>query len=244
MIVIPGGSFMMGSPVTQSGHTRYEQPQHKVTITEPFAVSKFLVTFEEWDACAAYGDCNPHVSDSGWGRAQQPVVNVTWDDAQRYARWLSTITGKTYRLLSEAEYEYSARAGTTTAYPWGDEVEVNSTAMANCNGCGSRWDNIQTAPVGSFAPNVFGLYDMIGNVSEWVGDCLHNTYDGAPNDGSMWIVGGDCGLRVGRGGYFSAPPTGIRTAARYRDPIGFSGSFVGFRVARTLTAEAPPPSGR
>ena len=151
MVVLPGGSFTMGSPATEQDDKTTERPEHQVTIAKPFAVSKFLVTFEEWDTCAAYGDCNPNISDDGWGRGSQPVINVTWDDAQQYIGWLSRMTGKPYRLLSEAEYEYAARAGMQTAYPWGNDIGKGN---ADCNGCGSRWDARQPAPVGSFAPNI------------------------------------------------------------------------------------------
>jgi formylglycine-generating enzyme required for sulfatase activity len=119
MVVIPAGAFTMGSPRAELGHQLTEAPQHNVTIEKPFAASKFVVTFAEWDACAAHGDCIPHVDDHGWGRGRQPVINVSWDNAQRYVTWLSKITGKTYRLLTGAEYEYAARADTRTAYPWG-----------------------------------------------------------------------------------------------------------------------------
>ena len=142
------------------------------------------------------------------------------------------MTGKPYRLLSEAEYEYAARAGTQTAYPWGDQIGKNN---ANCNGCGSKWDYIATAPVGSFAPNRFGLYDMVGNVFEWVEDCTYANYNGAPGDGKAWIDGGNCSLRVIRGGSWRNGPENLRCAFR----IGFSsdsrGYIVGFRVGRTLT---------
>jgi hypothetical protein len=117
MIVVPAGRFLMGSPAGQGSDD--ECPQHEVTIAKPFAVAKFALTFDEWDACAARGGCRPDVSDSGWGRGRRPVINVSWDDAQAYVKWLSSITGKPYRLLSEAEYEYAARAGSQRAYPWG-----------------------------------------------------------------------------------------------------------------------------
>ena len=151
MIVVPAGRFLMGSPAGQGYDD--ERPQHEVTIAKPFAVAKFALTFDEWDACAARGGCRPDVSDSGWGRGRRPVINVSWDDAQAYVKWLSSITGKPYRLLSEAEYEYAARAGNQTRYPWGDEIKLNGKPMANCRGCGSQWDGEQTAPVGSFTPN-------------------------------------------------------------------------------------------
>jgi formylglycine-generating enzyme required for sulfatase activity len=156
MIVVPAGTFLMGSPADEPGRQTSEQPLHQVTIARPF-VSKFELSFADWDACAADGGCDAHIKDSGFGRGPQPVINVTWDDARRYAAWLAKTTGKPYRLPSEAEYEYAERAGTQTAYPWGDVLGKNN---ANCNGCGSRWDDMQTAPVGSFPPNRFGLYDI------------------------------------------------------------------------------------
>jgi formylglycine-generating enzyme required for sulfatase activity len=234
MIVIPAGSFMMGSPV----HDTNEYPQHQVTIANPFAVSKFVLTFDDWDACAAYGDCDPHVSDDSWGRGQQPLINVTWHGAKRYVAWLSSMTGKPYRLLTEAEYEYAARAGTQTAYPWGDEIGKEKNA--NCGGCGSQWDGKKPAPVGSFAPNGFGLYDMIGNVWAWVEDCYHPNYerdpnDGrAPTDGSAWISG-ECDRRVVRGGSYREDPQRLRSAHRFHDQHNAQFLDLGFRVGRTLT---------
>jgi len=179
MVVVPAGEFMMGSPADERDHYDNEGPLHSVRIATPFAVSKFEVTFEQWDACVTVGGC-AHVPDSNMGRGTRPVINVSWDDVQRYVAWFSKMTDRPYRLLSEAEWEYAARAGTTTAYSWGDEIGKNN---ANCNGCGSAWDSRQTAPVGSFAPNQFGLYDMQGNVWGWVEDCLHTNYDAAPKDG-------------------------------------------------------------
>jgi formylglycine-generating enzyme required for sulfatase activity len=233
MVVVPAGSFMMGSPATEQGHTKPEEPLHQVTIAKPFAVSKYELTFDEWDTCVNYGDCPQGVSDGGFGRVQRPVIFVTWDDAQRYAAWLSKMTGKPYRLLTEAEYEYATRAGTQTAYPWGDDIGKNS---ANCTGCGSKWDARQTAPVGSFKPNAFGLYDMVGNVFEWVEDCAHNNYDGAPADGSAWIEGGDCKSRVDRGGAWNFAPDSLRSADRDTSATGYRIDNLGFRVGRTLIA--------
>ena len=166
-------------------------------------MSKYELTFGEWDTCVNYGDCGS-VDDAGYGRARQPVINISWIGAQRYVAWLSKVTGKPYRLLSEAEYEYATRAGTQTLYPWGDELGKNN---ANCKDCGSPWDGGQTAPVGSFPANAFGLHDMVGNVFEWVEDCWHDNFDGAPADGSAWVTG-DCSKRVIRAGswyYPSAP---------------------------------------
>jgi formylglycine-generating enzyme required for sulfatase activity len=230
MIVIPAGEFLMGSPVTEQDRYGDEGPQHKVVIGKPFAVSKFVVTFADWDACAAVGGC-PQASDSTFGRGTRPVINVTWDEAKQYVDWFARMTGRPYRLLTEAEWEYAARAGTTTAYSWGDEVGVNN---ANCNGCGSMWDNRQTAPVGSFKPNAFGLYDMHGNVWEWVEDCYHIDYADAPTDGSSWTAG-DCSRRLRRGGAWGYIPRILRSADRGGDSPVNRSAFVGFRIARTLS---------
>ena len=234
MTVVPAGSFTMGSVNTETAADSDEFPQHPVTIAEPFAVSKFEVTFDNWDTCYELGGCRIRPDDYGWGRGDRPVVGVDWDDAQQYVAWLSKQTGKTYRLLSEAEWEYAARAGTTTAYSWGDEVKPNGAAMANCYDCGSQWDDKETAPVGSFAPNAFGLNDMLGNVWEWVEDCYHDSYDGAPNDGSAWTAG-DCKERVSRGGSWGDfPKVLLRTAFRLRTPPVNRYEGLGFRVGRTV----------
>ena len=231
MIVVSAGSFTMGSPATEKGRYPDESPQHMVVIAKPFAVSASEVTFDEWDACVAHGDCAGGVTDAGWGRGQRPAINVTWNDAQRYAAWLAKVTGKPYRLLGEAEYEYAARAGTQTAYPWGDDIGKGN---ADCDGCGSQWDNGQTAPVVSFPANGFGLFDMVGNVWEWVEDCYHLTYAGAPADGSAWTAG-DCGRRVVRGGSWSTDPPTLRSANRDGATPDDRNHGLGFRVARTLT---------
>ncbi len=241
MVVVPPGSFVMGSPADESGHSANESPQHQVTFARPLAVSRFEVTFADWDACATYGDCRATVRENGWGREKQPVIDVTWDDAKRYVAWLSRMTGRNYRLLSETEWEYAARAGSETAYSWGNDV---GQARANCNGCGSQWDAVKPAPVGSFAPNAFGLYDMHGNVWEWVEDCYHATYDGAPNDGTAWRDGGECDRPVIRGGSFNAAPRNIRSGLRGRGPTGGKANDIGFRVARTIAAAADPSHGR
>ncbi len=232
MVVVPAGSFKMGSPTSEPGHFAEEGPQHLVTIARPFAVGRSEVTFDEWDACVAEGGCNGYKpSDEGWGRGRRPVVNVSWDDAQSYVTWLSKKTRKSYRLLSGSEYEYAMRAGTQTVYPWGDTVGTNN---ANCHSCGSQWDAKQTAPVGSFAPNGFGLYDMVGNIREWTEDCYHDSYHGSPTDGSAWIEGGDCYHRVVRGGSFLLAPAFLRSASRYWFTSDYRLRYLGFRVARTL----------
>jgi formylglycine-generating enzyme required for sulfatase activity len=230
MIVVPAGSFVMGSPLTEVHRHADEGPQHYVTIAKPFAVSKFELTFEEWDTCVVNGNCAQGAADMGWGRGDHPAINVSWDDAQRYGVWLSRMTGKSYRLLSEAEYEFATRAGTTTAYPWGDDVGQNN---ANCNGCGSKWDWKGTVPVGSFLPNKFGLYEIVGNLWEWTEDCYHNSYEGAPSDGSAWISG-VCSHRVVRGGAYNRSPEYLRSANRQRFTADSRIDVLGFRVGRTL----------
>jgi formylglycine-generating enzyme required for sulfatase activity len=232
MVVVPAGSFIMGSSATESGTQPSEQPQRQVTIARPFAVSKNALTFDEWDTCADFGECPRGITDSGWGRGSQPVVNVTWEDAKRYVAWLSKTTGKPYRLLTEAEYEYAARAGSSALYPWGDDIGVNN---ANCKGCGSQWDNTLTAPVGSFAANAFGLFDMVGNVWQWTEDCVNENYQGAPADGSAWIEASDCKNRIVRGGSWNNTPVNLRAANRVGTSIGFRDNLLGFRIARTLT---------
>jgi formylglycine-generating enzyme required for sulfatase activity len=234
MIVIPAGEFTMGSPMSEQGRFDNEGPQHKVTIAKPFAVAKFDVTFAEWDACVQVGGC-PRIDDRGKGRGRRPVVYVTWDQARRYVAWLSQMTDQPYRLLTEAEWEYAARAWTTTAYYWGDEI---GTGNANCNGCGSQWDSKEPAPVGSFAANAFGLHDMVGNVWQWVDDCEHNDYTGAPTDGSAW-TSGECNSRVTRGGSWFVPPENLRSAGRAWDSPALGYDGLGFRIARSLLPHSP-----
>lgn len=240
MVVVPSGSFMMGAPAAESQAVWYKTqiPQHSVTIAKAFAVSKYELTFADWEACELGGGCNAYEPSPDWGRGQQPVISVSWSDAQAYATWLSEVTGKTYRLLSEAEYEYATRAGTTTVYPWGNDLEVNGRAMANCSACGSQWDGEKTAPAGSFPPNKFGLYDMVGNVWEWTEDCVHPNYNGAPTDGSAWLKdnGGYCFSRVVRGGSWTSSPDFLRSTARDGDSVGSQLNVIGFRVARTFLA--------
>ena len=225
MITVPAGSVTMGSSTSESGRDRDEGPQHRVTIAKNFAVGKYEVTFAEWDSCVADGGCNGYrPPDEGWGRATHPVIHVSYNDAIVYITWLRRKTGKPYRLLTEAEWEYAARAGTVSAYYWGARANPASAKYNATNG---------TVPVGSFAPNSFGLYDMSGNVSEWGSDCLNKSYEGAPADGSAWMTG-DCDLHALRGGAWNSGPNNLRSANRDWDAAGFRVNRNGFRVALGL----------
>ena len=237
VVVVPSGSYEMGSPASEDGRSGAEGPVHRVTIPEPFAVGMYEVTFSQWDACVADGGCGGYrPDDEGWGRGDRPVVNVSWRDAQAYVDWLTGRTGKRYRLPSESEWEYAARAGTTTPFHTGSTI---STEQANYDGshvygAGRTGDyRKRTVPVGSFAPNRFGLHDVHGNVWEWVEDCWNDSYRGAPSDGSAW-VSGSCKSRVLRGGSWDLEPSDLRSAFRVRNTTGarFAGS--GIRVVRTL----------
>lgn len=242
MVVIPAGSFRMGCVIGRdvpSDCDRRELPAHRVAIAEPFALSVYEATFADWEACANAGGCNQYrPEDGGWGRGNRPVINVSWEDARSYASWLSRQTGATYRLPSESEWEYAARAGTQTPYSWGDAWEHKAPPIgrnrANCGWCGSRWDNDRTAPAGSFPPNPWGLYDMHGNVWEWTEDCWNSSYRGAPSDGSAWLRG-DCSVRMLRGGAWFSYPVDLLATNRSEATIGNRYSGGGFRVARTLT---------
>ena len=230
MVVIPSGSFAMGSRARERGPSD-ERPRHRVRIDYLFAVGVYEVTFDEWYACVDGGGCGsyvPEIPDDSWDRENRPVMNVSWEDAQIYVRWLSARTGKRYRLLSESEWEYVARAGTETAYSWGDSIGVN---RANCRSCGSQWDGKQTAPLGSFAANGWGVYDMHGNVREWVQDCYNGSYEGAPADGSAW-ESGYCDWRVLRGGSWFSYPRFLRSAFRDWNSTVYRFYSYGFRVAR------------
>jgi formylglycine-generating enzyme required for sulfatase activity len=230
MVVIPPGKFRMGD--IQGKYGKDELPVHQVNFQKAFASSKYEITFDEYDEFAkATGRKLPE--DAGWGRGRQPVIYVSFDDAVAYAKWLSEQTGKRYRLPTEAEWEYGARAGTETVYWWGNEVKQG---LANCRGCGSRWDGKQPAPVGSFKPNPFGLYDTAGNVAERVQDCWHENYEGAPTDGLAWEEknGGDCGRRVGRGGMWHRAHDWARSSHRFSNRPTFGGRAIGFRLVREI----------
>ena len=267
MVVIPAGSFMMGSPTGEEGRESTEGPQHKVTIARPFAIGRFEVTFADWRACTLDGDCKHIPNDEGWGRDKRPVINVSRDDIGQFTRWLNRKTGKVdaYRLPTEAEWEYAARAGSTTRYHFGDSDRdlctyangadqttteeykppteaadfFGSLSYANC-----RDGYATTAPVGSFRPNNFGLYDMHGNVEEWLEDCLAHDYSRTPSDGSAYHIGERCNL-ASRSGSWMSGPRQLRSAnrewrwgGRHDHVAGVYQSFrywnVGFRVARTL----------
>ena len=230
MVVIPAGQFRMGD--LNGGGEAYEKPVHEVRIAKPFALGRHEVTFAEYDRYAqATGREKP--DDRGWGRGNRPVINVSWQDAQGYVKWLSQETGQRYRLPSEAEWEYAARAGSTTKYFWGNSPSGRHANAGENNGWPS--DGYEyTAPTGSFIPNQFGLYDMSGNVWEWVEDCWHDNYQGAPVDGSAWVSGGDCDRRVLRGGSIFDIPAGVRSANRAWNGAAYRSTYLGFRLARTL----------
>ncbi len=250
MVVVPAGAFWMGSP-EGSGQPR-ERPRRTVIIANSFAVSRFEVTLNEWAACVRLRGCEqvPRTTgDQNGGRL--PVTNVSWGQAIAYVTWLSRMTGKPYRLLSEAEWEYAARGVTSTEaahpdYPWGNTItrqHANYGAEQCCQGMREgpdRWMN--AAPVGQFPSNAFGLHDMHGNVWEWVQDPWHDNYLGDPPiDGSVWLQGGDLSRRVVRGGSWGYPPLALRSASRLAIAADYKSIGLGFRVARSLAGNGQLP---
>lgn len=226
LIALRGGKAQRGD--IQGGGDFDEKPSHAVSI-KPFAIGLHEVTFEEYDLyCEATGKSKP--DDQEWGRGQRPVVNISWEEAIAYTEWLSQRLNQRYRLPTDAEWEYAARAGQASRYWWGNEV---GQSKANCEGCGSLWDGDKTAPVARFEPNAFGLHDTAGNVFEWVADCWHDKFAEAPTDGSA-LDKPNCGKRVIRGGAWSFPPHEIRSANRWRDFPSRRSDDTGFRVARDL----------
>ncbi len=227
MVVIPAGSYRMGEV----------SKKHKVTITRPFAVGKYPITVAEWMRFVVSGETTYSPADNGWAGDNLPVTNVNFIHVQAYVRWLSTKSGKNYRLLSEAEWEYACRGGSVTEYYWGDELGKNN---CNCQDSKSEWSCKRASPVGSFAPNAFGLHDKLGNVWEWVEDTWHDTYNGAPADGKAWSSGGAISTlsnqewRVLRGGSWIIDPRDARSADRFMSDQSSRNSYTGFRVARTL----------
>jgi formylglycine-generating enzyme required for sulfatase activity len=237
MVVAPAGSFIMGSPDTELNRAKYEGPQHRVTFARQFAVGKFAVTFDEWDACVRDGGCSGYSpNDESWGRGRRPVIKVSWNDANAYVKWLSAKTGKIYRLLSEAEREYVARAEARTAFWWGPTI---SPRQANYNGTyiygnGPTGEYRQrTVSVDSFRSNRWGIFQVHGNVWEWTQDCWHKNYVGAPAEGSPW-ESGRCDYRIVRGGSWATYPGDLRSAVRGRFAVDFRSDSLGFRVGRTL----------
>ena len=226
MVSISGGTFRMGD-LSGEGSVN-EKPVRTVTVSA-FRLGKYEVTFAQWDACVADGGCNGYSPDDvGGGRGNRPVIGVSWDDAWSFIRWLNGRTGGNYRLPTEAEWEYAARAGSTTLYSWGDDI---GSSRANCRNddCGDSYE--YTAPVGSFPANAWGLHDMHGNVWEWVQDCWNDSYDGAPSDGSAW-ESGDCGRRVIRGGSWSSNSRLLRSATRSWLGRAYRNINIGFRLAQ------------
>jgi len=256
MVVVPAGSFMMGSPESEPGRESWqkgtESPQHSVTFAKRFAVGRFAVTVDQFTAftaetgydagskCYAVEDSkreekqdrswrNPGFTQSG----SHPAVCLSWHDAKAYVAWLSLKTGKTYRLLSEAEREYVTRAGTTTPFWWGSSISANQANYDSTHNHGKGEIRQKTVPVGSFQTNPWGLYQVHGNLVEWVEDCWHESYTGAPSDGSAW-VSGDCARRVLRGGSWLDDPRALRAANRARNGPANRYDIDGFRLARTL----------
>jgi formylglycine-generating enzyme required for sulfatase activity len=223
LTLIPAGSFEMGS----NEMFEFEKPVRTVSIARPFYLGTDEVTFAQWDACVAEGGCSHRPSDRNLGRGKRPVTDIHWNDANAYIVWLSYKTGRTYRLPTEAEWEYAARGGTTTAYPWGNSIDKE---MANCLGCNAQ-PRRQASEVGQFPPNRFGLRDMAGNAAEWVADCWSENYRAAPRDGSAYAPAG-CRERVLRGGSFNNDPRYLRSAARFKYESDVRFYTNGFRVVR------------
>lgn len=224
MLALQGGDFTMGKQRTLPNDD--EGPARGVRL-DGYLIGETEVTFEEYDRFArSTGRSLP--KDFGWGRGRRPVVDVSWEDARSYARWLSRQTGRTYRLPSEAEWEYAAAAGRRSSFWWGYQA---GQGRAVCFDCGTMWDNRSSAPVGSFDPNPLGVHDTAGNVMEWVEDCYHPNYSRAPLDGRPW-VDESCGFRVARGGAFNKPARSMRTTARHRIDPHTRINYLGFRLAR------------
>ena len=243
LVVIPAGPFTMGATPGEQGADDDEGPPHAVTVATSFALGKYEVTFDEWEACVADKACE-RTPDEGWGRGKRPVLHVNYEQAVGYTKWLSTRTGKVYRLPSEAEWEYAARAGSDQASPWGADA-ARACEFANVYDESSKvkyrfgWPNfrcddrnVETAVVGGYAPNAFGLHDMLGNVWEWVADC-YRSYDGAPTDGRAVTLDG-CKKRISRGGSWNVFPVWIRVSYRYGLEPQLRSNNLGLRVLREL----------
>jgi formylglycine-generating enzyme required for sulfatase activity len=216
-----------------------ELPITKITIAKPFAVGRYEVTFNEWDACHDAGGCKKRPFDRHWGRGNRPVIDILHSEAVEYTVWLSKLTGKHYHLPSESEWEYATRAGTTTEYWWGDDI---GQGLANCRKCGTVWSGIKSAPVGSFEQNPWKLYDVAGNVLEYAADCYVDSLAGIPTDGSPRVVPG-CKNYTVRGGAWYYLPKVSRSASRARNDARVFSYFIGFRVVRDIAdgEQVPPP---
>jgi len=270
LVVVPAGSFPMGSPRSEKPREANEGPQHRETITRRFALGRFEVTVDQLAAFVDETGYDMGTScdvwqDGSWAMRQgptwrkpnfpqtgaHPATCVSWDDAKAYLAWLSRKTGRTYRLPTEAEWEYAARGGARTRFHFGDSDKdycrygngADQAARREVPGAAAQWDFLRcndgfawTAPVGSFAPNRFGLFDMLGNVFEWVEDCWNADYKRAPQDGAAWLAG-DCGTRVQRGGAWGYPPDYLRTAVRGRQAQGYRYVNAGMRVLRELASD-------
>ena len=226
MSVIPSGTFLMGST---RGKKR-ELPVTKITIRNPLAVSRYEITFDEWDACYTARGCSKKPSDRGWGRGKRPVINVLLTDIAEYLSWLTKKTGHVYRLPSESEWEYAARAGSQTEFSWGNQMQIGA---ANCRNCGTEWSGLKSAPVGQFKPNAWGLYDVHGNVLEYVTDCWTTNHDKVPTDGSPIITEG-CLSKVVKGGAWYYLPKVSRSASRARNDKRVFSYVIGFRAFREI----------
>ncbi len=224
LVPIPSGQYRIGSEKGEPGHEVTEEPITPISIAKSFAIGQYKVTFAQWDACAAAGGCKYKPDDAGWGRGDRPVLNVSWDDTHDYISWLRTITKKHYRLPSEAEWEYAARAGSQGAYFWGEGVSPSQANYNNPNG---------TVPVGMYQKNKFGLYQVHGNLGEWVEDCWRENHYKIPNDGTAYKPA-DCENHVVRGGYWAFGPERIRAASRGSGERAARTRLFGFRVARDL----------
>jgi len=225
LVSLPADAFTMGNNASDPS----EKPAHQVRLGAPFAIGKFEVTVQQWNACADAGGC-PKVAQAPGTSASAPMRDVSWDDAQQYIKWLTAASGKPYRLPTEAEWEYAARGGSATPYWWGPKM---ATGKANCKDCGPPWNADRPANAGSFAANPYGLYDTSGSVWEWVADCWHNNFKDAPADGRAWDEP-DCRVRVIRGGSWREGTAYMVTSTRFKYDAGVRQAQNGFRVARSL----------
>ena len=245
MVRIEPGDYRMGAEPRRIAEVMValglrESEKKNVTIGYAFAASRREITFAQWEACVAGGGCGAYLPpDEGWGRGDHPVIHVSWHDAQAYVAWLSQRTGHTYRLLSEAEWEYAARGGSQADYAWGnqpshEQANYGAPACPPCTGAiegADRWEH--TAPVGQFEPNAFGLYDTSGNVYEWVEDCHADPLPREPADGAPYLAGA-CEMRMMRGGAWYSNPERVRSTYRAHNRPDRRDYVIGFRVARVL----------